>query len=251
VKKRVGYAPETPPLYPDMDVASFLQFCARIKGIDKAARQHEIDEAVEKTQIGDVRNKLIARLSKGYRQRVGIAQAILGTPPVLILDEPTAGLDPKQITEIRDLIRGLGADHTVVLSTHILPEVAVTCTRVLIINKGRVVAEDTPDNLAHRLKGSRPVRLEIRGGTTAAVFAALRGVPGIANLRPTTGATGFASFDVEAEGGRDIRPDIARAVVGGGFDLVSLSQSGLSLEDVFLQLTTEDVSATQEGVVTA
>ena len=251
VKKRVGYIPETPPLYPDMDVAAFLDFCARIKGVAKAARQHEIDEAMEKTRIGDVRDKLIGRLSKGYRQRVGLAQAILGTPPVLILDEPTAGLDPKQIIETRELIRGLGGDHTIVLSTHILPEVSMTCGRVVIINKGRVVAEDTPDNLTHRLKGSRPVRLEVRGGSTASVFEALRGVPGVANLRPTTGAAGDSSFEVEAEAGRDVRADVARAVVGAGFDLVSLSQSGMSLEEIFLHLTTEDVSATQEGVVTA
>ena len=243
VKKRVGYAPETPPLYPDLDVDSFLNFCARIKGIDKANRKHHIEDAIEKAGVGDVRRKLIGRLSKGYKQRVGIAQAILGTPQVLILDEPTAGLDPKQITEIRELIKGLGGDHTVVLSTHILPEVAMTCSRVLIINKGRVVAEDTPDNLSHRLRGSRPVRLEVRGGT-GPVFEAIRNVPGIANVRPVAGGVDYAAFDIEAEAGRDIRAELSRAVIQGGFDLLALAQSGLSLEDVFLQLTTEDASAT-------
>ncbi len=239
VKRRVGYAPETPPLYPDLDVVTFLGFCARIKGIDASKRRPHIEEVMEKARVADVRRKLIGRLSKGYRQRVGLAQALLGSPQVLILDEPTAGLDPKQITETRELIRSLGGEHTVVLSTHILPEVSMTCSRVLIINKGRVVAEDTPDNLVHRLKGSRPVRLEVRG-ETGPVFEAIRQVPGIANVRPLGGGDGFVAFDVEAEAGRDVRGDLARAVTHGGFDLLGLSQSGLSLEDVFLQLTTED-----------
>jgi ABC-2 type transport system ATP-binding protein len=236
VKRRVGYIPETPPLYPDMDVVSFLDFCAKIKGVPKAARGARIDDAVGKCRLGDVRRTLIGRLSKGYRQRVGLAQAILANPEVLILDEPTSGLDPKQIIETRDLIRGLGGDHTVVLSTHILPEVSMTCGRVVIINKGRVVAEDTPDNLTHRLRGAASLRVEARGDA-AAVEAALRAVPGVRDVRAAGGA-----FEVEAEAGRDVRAAVARAVVGAGFDLVGLAQAGMSLEEIFLHLTTTDAA---------
>jgi ABC-2 type transport system ATP-binding protein len=236
VKRRVGYIPETPPLYPDMDVASFLDFCAKIKGVPKPQRAARIDDAIGKCRLGDVRRTLIGRLSKGYRQRVGLAQAILANPEVLILDEPTSGLDPKQIIETRDLIRGLGGEHTVVLSTHILPEVSMTCGRVVIINKGRVVAEDTPDNLTHRLRGAASLRVEARGDA-AAVEAALRAVPGVRDVRPSGGA-----FEVEAEAGSDVRAAVARAVVGAGFDLVGLSQAGMSLEEIFLHLTTTDAA---------
>src|SRR5438876_6180376 len=182
VKKRVGYLPETPPLYPDMEVDEFLDFCAKIKGIPGPSRKGKIDEAVDKTRVGDVRGRLIGRLSKGYRQRVGLAQAILNNPDVLILDEPTAGLDPKQIIETRELIKGLGGDHTIVLSTHILPEVSMTCGRVVIINKGRVVAEDTPENLTHRLQGAATVRLEARGDSPD-LEATLAGVSGVKSVR--------------------------------------------------------------------
>src|SRR6267378_105830 len=182
VKRRVGYIPETPPLYPDMDVDGFLDFCAKIKGVPSASRKAKIDEAVEKTRIGDVRRKLIGQLSKGYRQRVGLAQAILANPDVLILDEPTAGLDPKQIIETRELIKSLGGDHTIVLSTHILPEVSMTCGRVVIINKGKVVAEDTPENLTRRLQGAATVRLEVRGESPD-LESALIAIPGVKSVR--------------------------------------------------------------------
>src|SRR5258708_14395337 len=162
-KKRTGCIPETPPLYPDMEVKEFLHFCGKIKGVPPKERGARVDEAIGKCRIGDVRGTLIGKLSKGYRQRVGLAQAILHNPEVLILDEPTAGLDPKQIIETRELIKSLGGDHTIILSTHILPEVSMTCGRVVIINKGRVVAEDTPENLTHRLQGAATVRLEVRG----------------------------------------------------------------------------------------
>jgi ABC-2 type transport system ATP-binding protein len=236
VKRRVGYIPETPPLYPDMDVLSFLDFCAKIKGVPGAARAARIDDAIGKCRLGDVRRTLIGKLSKGYRQRVGLAQAILANPEVLILDEPTSGLDPKQIIETRELIRGLGGEHTIVLSTHILPEVSMTCGRVVIINKGRVVAEDTPDNLTHRLRGAASLRVEARGDA-AAVEAVLRAVPGVREVRASGGA-----FDVEAEAGGDVRAAVARAVVGAGFDLVGLAQAGMSLEEIFLHLTTTDAA---------
>src|SRR5437773_7747609 len=237
VKRRVGYIPETPPLYPDMDVDGFLDFCAKIKGVPSASRKAKIDEAVEKTRIGDVRRKLIGQLSKGYRQRVGLAQAILDNPDVLILDEPTAGLDPKQIIETRELIKRLGGDHTIVLSTHILPEVSITRRRVVIINKGKVVAEDTPENLTHRLRGAGTLRLEVRGDM-AALADALKTVPGVTAVRPHDGAGGVSVIDVEASAGADVRADLARAVVQKGHDLLGLQQVGMSLEEIFLHLTT-------------
>jgi gliding motility-associated transport system ATP-binding protein len=235
VKKRVGYIPETPPLYPDLDVQEFLEFCARIKGVPGASRKQRIDDAVEKTRLGDVRRQLIGRLSKGYRQRVGLAQAILSNPDVLILDEPTAGLDPKQIIETRELIKSLGGEHTVVLSTHILPEVSMTCGRVVIISRGRVVAEDTPENLTHRLQGAATVRLEVRGESPD-LEATLAGVSGVKSVRRAKPGV----YEVDAEAGRDVRADLARAVIGRGLDLLSLQQSGMSLEEIFLHLTTTD-----------
>jgi ABC-2 type transport system ATP-binding protein len=242
VKKRVGYIPETPPLYPDMEVATFLDFCAKIKGVAKSERRARVDAAMEKCRVGDVRQTLIGRLSKGYRQRVGLAQAILHDPPVLILDEPTAGLDPKQIIETRDLIKGLGGEHTVILSTHILPEVSMTCGRVVIINKGKVVAEDTPENLTHRLRGAGTLRLDVRGDA-AAVADALRSVPGVTAVRPHGHAGDVSALDVEASAGADVRADLARAVVQKGFDLLGLQQVGMSLEEIFLHLTTSEAHA--------
>jgi ABC-2 type transport system ATP-binding protein len=241
VKRRVGYIPETPPLYPDMDVAGFLDFCAKIKGVPSASRKAKIDEAVEKTRIGDVRRKLIGQLSKGYRQRVGLAQAILANPDVLILDEPTAGLDPKQIIETRELIKSLGGGHTIVLSTHILPEVSMTCGRVVIINKGKVVAEDTPDNLTRRLRGAGALRVDVRGDAAAAAEA-VRSVPGVLSVRARAESPETTTLEVEAEAGRDVRSAIARAVVSGGLDLLALQQVGMSLEEIFLHLTTSDTA---------
>jgi len=242
VKKRVGYIPETPPLYPDMEVASFLDFCAKIKGVAKSERRARVDSAMEKCRVGDVRKTLIGRLSKGYRQRVGLAQAILHDPPVLILDEPTAGLDPKQIIETRDLIKALGGEHTIILSTHILPEVSMTCGRVVIINKGKVVAEDTPENLTHRLSGAGTLRLDVRGDS-AAVAEALRSVPGVTAVRPHAQAGDVSALDVEAAAGADVRADLARAVVQKGFGLLGLQQVGMSLEEIFLHLTTSEATA--------
>jgi len=242
VKRRVGYIPETPPLYPDMDVDGFLDFCAKIKGVPSASRKAKIDEAVEKTRIGDVRRKLIGQLSKGYRQRVGLAQAILANPDVLILDEPTAGLDPKQIIETRELIKRLGGDHTIVLSTHILPEVEMTCGRVVIINQGRVVAEDTPENLTRRLRGAGALRVDVRGEAASAAAEAVRSVPGVLSVRARAESPEGTTLEVEAEAGRDVRAEIARAVVSRGLDLLALQQVGMSLEEIFLHLTTTDTA---------
>jgi ABC-2 type transport system ATP-binding protein len=241
VKRRVGYLPETPPLYPDMSVREYLDFCSRIKGVPAKERQARVGAAIEKCRVGDVRDKLIAKLSKGYRQRVGLAQAILHNPDVLILDEPTAGLDPKQIIETRELIRSLAGDHTVILSTHILPEVSMTCGRVVIINKGRVVAEDTPDNLTRRLKGAGTIRVEARGEASS-VLEVLRAVPGVLAAHPRGGHDGAVIVDVEAEAGKDVRAELAWAVVTKGHALLGLQQMGMSLEEIFLHLTTTDAA---------
>jgi ABC-2 type transport system ATP-binding protein len=224
-----------------MEVETFLDFCAKIKGVAAKDRKSKIDDAMEKTRVSDVRAKLIGKLSKGYRQRVGLAQAILNNPDVLILDEPTAGLDPKQIIETRELIKSLGGEHTIVLSTHILPEVSMTCGRVLIINKGRVVAEDTPENLTHRLRGAGALRLEVKGDA-ASVADVLRAVPGVISVRPKSEAAVGAVFEVEAEAGRDVRSDLAAAVVAKGYGLLGLQQVGMSLEEIFLHLTTADTA---------
>jgi gliding motility-associated transport system ATP-binding protein len=242
VKRRVGYIPETPPLYPDMAVQDFLTFCAKIKGVPAKERASKVDDAIAKCRVGDVRGKLIGKLSKGYRQRVGLAQAVLHNPEVLILDEPTAGLDPKQIIETRELIKSLGGTHTIILSTHILPEVSMTCGRVVIINKGRVVAEDTPENLTHRLRGAGGLRLEVRGDEST-VLSALRAVPGVLQARAKTDDHGVVHAEVEAESGKDLRADLSSAVVGKGLGLLGLQQAGMSLEEIFLHLTTTESHA--------
>jgi ABC-2 type transport system ATP-binding protein len=245
-KRNVGYLPEVPPVYPDLDVTSYLDFCARIKGVKSADRKSRIDRAIEKARLGDVRNKLIGRLSKGYRQRVGIAQAILADPPVLILDEPTAGLDPQQIIETRELIKSLGGDHTIILSTHILPEVSMVCGRVVIISKGKVVAEDTPENLTAKLSSKGTVRIEVRADTRSA-FDALRDVQGIVTVNPRGGSSGGTILELQAAEGVDIRAAAARAIVAAKIDLLSLGQVSLSLEDVFLELTTKDAASALAG----
>lgn len=242
VRRRVGYLPETPPLYPDMSVRDYLDFCAKIKGVLPGERKGKVGDAIEKCRVGDVRTTLIGKLSKGYRQRVGLAQAILHNPDVLILDEPTAGLDPKQILETRDLIRSLGGEHTVILSTHILPEVSMTCGRVVIIDKGRVVAEDSPENLTRRLAGAGTLRLEVRGEEIP-VLDTVRAVPGVLAARLQGGQHEVLVVDVEAEAGRDVRSDLASAVVTNGHGLLGLQQVGMSLEEVFLELTTSDHGA--------
>ena len=240
-KRRTGYLPETPPLYPDMTVREYLDFVARIKGIPSADRKSRVEHAMKRTHVDDMATRHCGKLSKGYRQRVGIAQALIHNPEVLILDEPTAGLDPKQIIETRDLIRGLGGDHTIVLSTHILPEVSQTCQRVVIINKGRVVAVDTPENLTARLRGSETIYVQV-DGEGADVPAALQALPGVTRVTPADHRAGAGGFEVESERGQDVRRDIARAVVTRGWGLLELRPMRMSLEEVFLQVTTEDAA---------
>ncbi len=243
-KRQIGYLPETPPLYPDMTVREYLTFVAKIKGVPRAERRVRIDRVMERTRIADMASRHCAKLSKGYRQRVGIAQAILHNPSVLILDEPTAGLDPKQIIETRQLIKELAGDHTIILSTHILPEVSQTCQRVVIINKGRVVAEDTPENLTARLRGSETIYAQVDGPPDT-VEAVLARVPGVTGVR-ATGTRGIATgFEIDSERGLDVRRDLASAVVTGGFGLLEMRPMRMSLEDIFLSLTTEDAAVAE------
>jgi ABC-2 type transport system ATP-binding protein len=249
-KRRTGYLPETPPLYHDMTVADYLSFVAKIKGVPPGERKERIRSIMVKTRIDDVASKLCSRLSKGYRQRVGLAQALIHNPDVLILDEPTAGLDPKQIIETRQLIKDLAGDHTIILSTHILPEVSQTCQRVVIISKGRVVAVDTPDNLTARLRGSETLYVQVdAGGTDAA--ASLGRVAGVTRVVEADRRNATVGYEVESEEGRDIRRDLARTVVTNGWGLLEMRPMRMSLEEIFLSLTTEDVTPEQPAEETA
>ena len=239
-KRRTGYLPETPPLYPDMTVREYLDFVAKIKGVPATERRARVGSVMERTRIADMAARHCSKLSKGYRQRVGLAQALIHNPDVLILDEPTAGLDPKQIIETRDLIRGLGGDHTIVLSTHILPEVAQTCQRVVIINKGRVVAVDTPDNLTARLRGAETMYVHI-DSEGADASTALQAIPGVTRVVASDGRGPAGAYEVESGRGTDVRREIARTVVSRGWGLLELRPMRMSLEEIFLQVTTDEV----------
>ena len=247
-KQRTGYLPETPPLYPDMTVREYLTFAAQIKiaKATKAERAARVEKAMKKTHVDDVATRHCGKLSKGYRQRVGLAQALIHDPEVLVLDEPTAGLDPKQITETRDLIRNLAGDHTIILSTHILPEVAQTCRRVVIINKGRIVAVDSPENLTHQLKGAATLYVQIAGAGDAA-DTALSGIPGVRSVHAADRHDEFTGYEIEADASHDVRREVARTIVERGWGLLELRPTRLSLEEIFLQLTTEDQPQPQEA----
>ncbi len=238
-KRRTGYLPETPPLYPDMTVREYLDFVARIKGLPSKGRRDRVSAVMQRTHVADMADRHCSKLSKGYRQRVGLAQAIIHNPEVLILDEPTAGLDPKQIIETRDLIRSLGGDHTIVLSTHILPEVAQTCQRVVIINKGRVVAVDTPEGLTSRLKSAETMYVQV-DTLGADATSALQEIPGVTRVALADQRAGLGGYEVESARGTDIRRDIARTVVHHGWGLLELRPMRMSLEEIFLQVTTEE-----------
>ena len=241
VKKRIGYLPETPPLYPEMRTVEYLEFVGSLKGLRKPELGKRVDYVCERCAVADVRDKLISKLSKGYRQRVGLAQAIIHNPDVLILDEPTAGLDPKQINETRDLIKSLAGDHTIILSTHILPEVEQTCEQVIIINKGKVIATDSVNNLQNRARGAESVILEVAGRNgavdSAAIQSRLEKVSGVSKVLFKEKREARNVFEVESGKGRVVRGDLARAIVEAGWDLNELRPSAMSLEEVFLQLT--------------
>ncbi|MGB6667190.1 MAG: ABC transporter ATP-binding protein [Candidatus Acidiferrum sp.] len=250
VKKRIGYLPETPPLYPEMRTGEYLEFVGRLKGLKAPELGKRVDYVCERCAVADVRDRLISKLSKGYRQRVGLAQAIIHNPDVLILDEPTAGLDPKQINETRDLIKSLAGDHTIILSTHILPEVEQTCEQVIIINKGKVIATDSVNNLQNRARGAESVLVEVGGRNGnldhAAVQNRLEKVAGVNKVVFKEKRQANDIFEVESGKGRLVRGDLARAVVEAGWDLNELRPSAMSLEEVFLQLTGQPDAAPKE-----
>lgn len=246
VKRRIGYLPETPPLYPEMEVVEYVEFVGKLKGVPKGELAKRVDEVCDRCNCGDVKTKLISKLSKGYRQRVGLASAIIHNPDVLILDEPTAGLDPEQRKETLALIKELAGEHTIILSTHILPEVETVCERVIIISKGQLVATDTMENLNSRLRGAELVDVEIaaRNGSVGKDTAQqrLEQISGVSKVEFKETRGGRLVFTVESMQGKSVRGDIARTVVQADWDLVELHSVGLSLEEIFLQLTASDKS---------
>jgi ABC-2 type transport system ATP-binding protein len=244
-KKKIGYLPENPPLYPEMTVKEYLAFAGEIKKVPAKALRERMGRVMETVGVQDVAGRLIRNLSKGYRQRVGLAQAMIGDPQILILDEPTAGLDPKQILEIRDLITALGKDHTIILSSHILPEVSAVCKRVLIINQGVIVADDTPENLAQRLLGGSHVLLRLDADRQAAqeILGTVAGVSG-QEFRESQEA-GTVEVVVEAASDADIRRDIFRAFAGADIPILMMRALDMSLEEIFLHVTTKEEAAKQ------
>jgi ABC-2 type transport system ATP-binding protein len=243
VKRNIGYLPETPPLYPEMEVADYLTFVSRIKNIPSADIKKRVDEVCERTNIADHKDTIIGKLSKGYRQRVGIAQAIIHNPPVLILDEPTSGLDPEQQQQARQLIASLSGDHTIILSTHILSEVEQSCSNVIIINNGEIVAVDSVANLHKRGRSTEMVSVEVAGAPPDAVRARLEEVAGVARVVMRDSKDGLAAFEVEGLENYFLRPELARAVVQSGWNLVELKAVGESLEEIFLELTRSEQKA--------
>lgn len=247
VKKRIGYLPETPPVYPEMTVRDYLAFVARIKNVPSRDVQKRVDEVLQRCAVADVQHKLIGKLSKGYRQRVGLAQAIIHNPEVLILDEPTSGLDPNQIIETRNLIRSLAGEHTIILSTHILPEVEATCQNVIIINKGRVVATDSVERLRNRDSGSAfELQLDTAGDADPLVVRQrLEQVPGVSKVLDRATVDGRLSYEIESLSGENARPNVARSVVQAGWNLLELRSVTHTLEQVFLELTGSSPDAAQ------
>jgi len=253
VKKRIGYLPETPPLYPEMTTAAYLTYVGKLKGLSGAELNKRVDYVCERCAVVPEKNKLLGKLSKGYRQRVGLAQAIIHNPDVLILDEPTAGLDPKQINETRDLIKGLAGDHTIILSTHILPEVEQTCEQVIIINRGKLVATDTVHNLQNRARGAETLLVEVAGRDgsidPAAIQHRLEQITGVSRVVMKQSRDNRATLEVESRKGF-VRGELARAVVQAGWDLNELRPTAVSLEEIFLQLTGKESApeAAMQGV---
>jgi ABC-2 type transport system ATP-binding protein len=239
-KRRMGYLPENPPLYPEMTVRAYLQFAAEIKGVPARERRARVDDAIDKTSLGDVAHRLIENISKGYRQRVGLAQALVHNPEALILDEPTAGLDPKQIIGIRNLIRELAKEHTILLSSHILPEVSATCDRVVILNEGCIVAVDTQEELKRRVQGGDRLTVEIAGAAPEQIQKALAEVGNVEKVEAVEPRGTSLRASVSYKRGADVRGDIFRKIVANNWTLLELSREGLTLEDVFLKLTREE-----------
>ncbi len=237
VRRITGYLPENPPLYFDLSVEDYLKFVAKIKGVESGRIAKEVDTVIEKATIGDVKSRVIGKLSKGYKQRVGIAQSLLNNPDVVIFDEPTVGLDPKQIIEIRELIKNLKGDHTVILSSHILPEVEQTCERVVIISDGKVVAEDTPENLTARMKGSARVQLEVEGDAKS-VESTLKSIKDVTSVLIDQQSDSILRVVVESS--QDVRKEIAKSIIDSKLGLIELYSDKVTLEDIFLELTTKE-----------
>ena len=251
VRKHIGYLPETPPLYPEMEVSTYLTFVAKLKGIASADVPKRVSEVCERTGIASVKDTIIGKLSKGYRQRVGIAQAIIHNPPVLILDEPTSGLDPQQQREARNLIASLAGDHTIILSTHILSEVEQSCSKVVIINNGQIVVSDSVVNLHNRRRASESVLVEVAGAPPNAIKQRLEQVAGVARVVSRDSRNGSEVFEVHGLENYSVRPELARAIVQSGWNLTELRPVGESLEEIFLELTkSEEKAPAAESSVT-
>lgn len=242
-KRRLGYLPEIPPLYPDLKVKSFLKFACDLKGVNREKRESHISEIMELVKITDVKDRLIKNLSKGYRQRVGLAQALVSNPDVLILDEPTVGLDPKQIHEIRSLIKSLGKEHTIILSSHILAEVSIVCDRVIIINKGEIAAIDTPENLAMNMASTERFQVKIRG-LGEQITDSIRGIKGVLNVDQSKDEsdtkTGYSNYIIENKKSIDVRTPLFFSMANLGYPIHEIKSIDVSLEDIFLQLTSEE-----------
>ena len=246
-RRRIGYMPETVPLYTEMTVREYLQFMGTIRGMSRAHLRRRIDDVVDICHLEEYHNSYISKLSKGFRQRVGIAQSILHEPEILILDEPTIGIDPIQVVETRQLIRDLGGEHTLIVSTHILPEVSMICERVIIIHEGQIVAIDKPENLATRLRGVERITLDAQGPSRE-IAGALGGVEGVLDVvrEPAVDGTPHRTFSVDAAHGSDVRANLAAAVVTNGWKLLRLESVGMTLEEIFLRLTTTEELETEE-----
>ena len=247
VKKRLGYMPEFPPLYPDMTVCEYLDFVSDIKKVDREAKKASMEKIMDLIKIHDVSKRLIKNLSKGYKQRVGLAQALIGNPPVLILDEPTIGLDPKQIIDIRNLIKELGKEHTIILSSHILPEVTAVCGRVIIIHKGKIVASDTIDNLSENMRGSSRLSIRVAGGQEEC----LPKIQALAEVKKAevlgSREAGTVDISVEAEAEADVRKPVFMAMSKAQCPILMMRSVDLTLEDIFIQLTTDESLKVQEA----
>jgi ABC-2 type transport system ATP-binding protein len=241
VRRRIGYLPESVPLYTEMRVAPYLDFVAEVKGVSRSDRRRRVADVMDRCLVADVQNRLIGTLSKGYRQRVGLAQALVSDPEVLILDEPTIGLDPRQITEIRSLIKSLAGQHTVILSTHILPEVSMVCSGVIIINKGSVVAQGPIDSLVEQVFPTARVEVEIVGPPPA-VRDRIRSIAGVLSVEDQMVGNGAARYVVETARGRDVRAEIFKLAAQQHWDLLELRRVGMTLEEVFIRIVAGEES---------
>lgn len=248
-RRAIGYLPETVPLYLDMTVRQYLSYMGALRGLSKQRIRSRIDDMFGLCRLEEYTDSLIGKLSKGYRQRVGIAQALLHEPPVLILDEPTIGIDPRQVVETRQIIRGLGGEHTVFLSSHILGEVSQVCDRVMIIHEGRIVAMDKAENLSESLGGTTRIILEVRGGAQHEITRILAGVPGVQSVEADE-SSGELRFIVECEPTQDLRAELARRIIERGWGLVDMHTAGLSLEEVFLRLTAKQEQEEEDSAST-